>query len=234
MDVSSGSDRTDIGWIEWFCDLDGHEFLIEIDEDYIVDNFNLYGLKPMIKHYDQALEMILSKEAPDSEDFNNAEYLTVYESAMDLYGLIHARYITSPKGLAIMREKYLMGTFGNCPRVKCKRQYALPIGTSHKLNESRVKVFCPRCQEIYTPKYGSIDIDGAYFGPGFPFALMQAFPELMLDDGPEQFIPQLYGFKIFGMRGSHYEYKYDNDGNFLNQKEVIEILNNKRTDAYDR
>jgi hypothetical protein len=56
----------------------------------------------------------------------------------------------------------------------------------------------------------------------------------MSDDGPEQFIPQLYGFKIFGMRGSHYEYQYDNDGNFLNQKEVIEVLNNKRTDAYDR
>jgi casein kinase II subunit beta len=141
MDVSSESERSDIGWIEWFCDLDGHEFLIEIDEDYIVDNFNLYGLRPLIKHYDQALEMILSKEAPGSEDFNNAEYLTVYESAMDLYGLIHARYITSPKGLAITREKYLMGTFGNCPRVKCKRHYVLPIGTSNKLNESRVKVF---------------------------------------------------------------------------------------------
>jgi casein kinase II subunit beta len=130
-----------MGWIEWFCELDGHEFLIEIDEEYIVDAFNLYGLRNLIKNFDAALDMILGREVPDSENFNNAEYLAIYESAMDLYGLIHARYITSPRGLAIMREKYLMGTFGNCPRVKCKRQYTLPIGTSNKLNESRVKVF---------------------------------------------------------------------------------------------
>jgi len=40
---------------------------------------------------------------------------------MDLYGLIHARFILSPKGLAMMREKFLMGGFGTCPRVLCKR-----------------------------------------------------------------------------------------------------------------
>jgi len=34
---------------------------------------------------------------------------------MDLYGLIHARFILSPKGLSMMREKYLMGGFGTCP-----------------------------------------------------------------------------------------------------------------------
>ena len=38
---------------------------------------------------------------------------------MDLYGLIHSRFIVSPKGLAIMREKFLNGIFGVCPRVLC-------------------------------------------------------------------------------------------------------------------
>jgi hypothetical protein len=33
------------GWIQWFCSLEGHEFLVEIDEDFIKDGFNLYGLK---------------------------------------------------------------------------------------------------------------------------------------------------------------------------------------------
>jgi hypothetical protein len=59
---------------------------------------------------------------------------------MDLYGLIHARFILSPRGLAMMREKYLLGTFGTCQRVLCERQLVLPIGLSEELSTSRVKV----------------------------------------------------------------------------------------------
>ena len=41
-------------------------------------------------------------------------FLEIYQSAMDLYGLTHARFILSPRGLAMMREKFTLGTFGNC------------------------------------------------------------------------------------------------------------------------
>jgi len=57
-----------------------------------------------------------------------------------VYGLIHSRFITSPKGLALMREKYLLGRFGVCPRVLCERQNVLPVGMSEELRTSRVKV----------------------------------------------------------------------------------------------
>ena len=40
----------------------------------------------------------------------------------------------------MMREKYLLGTFGNCQRVLCERQLVLPIGLSEELSTSRVKV----------------------------------------------------------------------------------------------
>ena len=33
------------GWIQWYCSLEGHEFLCEIEEDFIKDNFNMIGLK---------------------------------------------------------------------------------------------------------------------------------------------------------------------------------------------
>jgi len=33
------------GWIEWFINVEGHQFLCEVDEDYIRDSFNLYGLQ---------------------------------------------------------------------------------------------------------------------------------------------------------------------------------------------
>lgn len=48
-------------------------------------------------------------------------FLEVYQAAMDLYGLIHARFILSPRGLAMMREKFLLGAFGMCQRILCDR-----------------------------------------------------------------------------------------------------------------
>ena len=46
--MSSGEDSYDAmedSWIEWFCNLKGHEFFCEVDRAYIEDGFNLYGLR---------------------------------------------------------------------------------------------------------------------------------------------------------------------------------------------
>jgi casein kinase II subunit beta len=90
------------------------------------------------------------------------------QQAKELYGLIHARFITSGKGLALMRQKYLNSVFGNCPRILCDKQNLLPIGLSEELKYSRVKVFCPNCEEVYKPRQKCSEIDGAYFGSSFP------------------------------------------------------------------
>lgn len=45
-------DESSNGWVSWFCELDGHEFFVEVDEDYITDSFNLYGLKNLIPRYE--------------------------------------------------------------------------------------------------------------------------------------------------------------------------------------
>lgn len=65
--------------------------------------------------------MILSPECPDDEDLEDEKFLEIYQEATDLYGLIHSRFILTPRGLAMMREKYLLGKFGVCPRVLCER-----------------------------------------------------------------------------------------------------------------
>lgn len=98
------------------------------------------------------MQMILRCDSPDSEDLNDPHFLEIYQSAMDLYGVIHARFILSPHGLAKMREKFMQGAFGTCPRVLCERQHVLPIGVSEELSTSRVKVYCPRCHDVYLPR----------------------------------------------------------------------------------
>ena len=85
--------------------------------------------------------MILSSDSPDSEDLCNPNFLEIYQSGMDLYGLIHARFILTPRGLHIMRTKFLNGVYGACPRVLCDRALVLPIGMCEDLSISRVKVF---------------------------------------------------------------------------------------------
>ena len=123
----------------------------------------------------------------------------------------------------MMKEKYLLIAFSYCPRVLCERQNVLPIGVSEELSTSRVKVYCPRCQDVYIPRQKQLDIDGAYFGTSFPHIFLKQFPDL-IPKGPAKFVPKIYGFKIFGMRGSKYELKFDYQGKPVNEDEIRQVL----------
>ena len=126
---------------------------------------------------------------------------------MDLYGLIHQRYILTRKGLLKMRVKYHYSMFGICPRLLCDKQEVVPIGMDEELSISRVKVYCPKCEDVYLPRMKFVDIDGAYFGKSFPIIFFQTFPELVPDEAKKLYIPKIFGFKIFGQVGSKYENK---------------------------
>lgn len=36
---------TEGGWVQWFCSLEGNDFFVEVDEEFIKDQSNLYGLR---------------------------------------------------------------------------------------------------------------------------------------------------------------------------------------------
>ena len=173
--------------------------------------------------------MILSPDTPESEDLKNQNFLDLYRSAMDLYGLIHARFILTSKGLQMMREHFTKNVFGSCPRILCDRQPVLPIGVSEDLSIARVKVYCPKCKEIYVPRMRFVDVDGAYFGCSFPHIFLQTFPDYIPKDPSIPYVPKIFGFRLFGKKGSKYKGKYLNNNN-----EIVDIENNENEKKNDK
>ena len=112
------------------------------------------------------------------EDSLTEEQQEIVESAAEmLYGLIHARFIITNRGMHSMYEKYRLAHFGRCPHVFCQGQPVLPVGLSDLPRNYTVNVFCPRCHGLFFPKSTrQANIDGAYFGTTFPHLYLMTHP----------------------------------------------------------
>ena len=209
-------------WIYWFCRLRGNEFFVEIDSDFIKNEENLVGI-----NCDKFIKILLG-EKPSLKELTSRQNIEDLSEIREIYGLIHKRFINTPLGLGLVREKFLDGVYGYCPRLLCNKQVLLPVGLSEDMRYSQVKVFCPLCQEVYKPRdifYGYLtgkkvykfDLpDGVFFGTSFPQTFLLNFPDLdprIINS--EKYIPKLYGFRIFGKYGSKY---YTKDQKELDKK----------------
>lgn len=191
-------------WIHRFCTKLGNDFFCEVDKDYVKDPANLVSLDEEVTCFMQAINLILDK--PQGEDFVRLSKIpyqssvldkTVAKTAEHLYGLIHARYILSEKGCKKMLHKYQKGDFGHCPRVLCSNANVLPIGLSDQPGEGMVKIYCPKCCEVYEPRQLKYCyIDGAYFGTSLPHMLFMVYPEQRPSQATENYVPKLYGFRL--------------------------------------
>jgi len=157
----------------------GNEYFCEIDEEYLTDRFNLTGLNTEVQYYQYALDLVTDVFDFDCDDDMREQ---IEKSARHLYGLVHARYVVTTRGLAKMvrptplpssptnasffcplpcrrqltyplqLEKFKKSDFGKCPRVMCESQPLLPMGQSDVPNTSPVKLYCARCEDLYNPK----------------------------------------------------------------------------------
>jgi len=184
-------------WISWFLSSKGNEYFCEIEEDYINDRFNLTGLNTEVNNYSLALDMIMDNLDDEMQDDDRTN---LEAQARILYGLIHARWIITARGLQKMFEKYKKADFGRCPRVLCQQQPLLPVGLADNPFQQTVKLYCGRCEDVYSPKsqrHGSID--GAYFGTSFPHMLFLVYPGMI----PPKSVPQdATNLLQAGVRGS--------------------------------
>lgn len=191
---SSTSSEEESGWIATFLQRKGNDLFVEVNVNFICDTFNLTGLDSTLSHFHDALDTILDQEVDIESD---SEHQIVENEAEVLYGLIHARYLLSKQGMAEMRHKYQYRHFAPCPRYLCKGQSTLPVGISDEPRRGSVKLFCPRCEEVYRPGQARHEmIDGAFFGTTFPHLFFVTFPELKPQRTESMYIPRVFGFKL--------------------------------------
>lgn len=87
----------DDNWIEWFCKMDGNHFFVEISHEFLKVKMNLFGLEREFPNYDEYLEIIMSKEAPNSEIMTE-EYMEKMGKIKELYGILHKRFLYTSLG----------------------------------------------------------------------------------------------------------------------------------------
>eukprot|EP00656_Telonema_subtile_P024674 TRINITY_DN2684_c0_g1_i2.p1 TRINITY_DN2684_c0_g1~~TRINITY_DN2684_c0_g1_i2.p1 ORF type:complete len:223 (-),score=59.05 TRINITY_DN2684_c0_g1_i2:291-959(-) len=211
MSDSSSSDYSDEeSAIEWLLAQPGNHLLVRVDEDYIEDSFNLYGLNKIIPNFRDTLRLLLTT-AEDAEICMEDDWIGPgYQSLLDLYGLIHARYILTTPGLNKMRRKLQNSAYGTSPNFPEER--VLPMGISDCLRAAPpVGYNITRGEVVPMPSWGD-RLDGAYFGTTSHNLLLMLNPSLhgpqgwplkgTLHPNNTEFTPKIFGFKVRRPDGS--------------------------------
>lgn len=72
------------------------------------------------------------------------------------------------------------------------------IGLSDEVGADTVRIYCPRCTEVYVPPAGTkgAAVDGAYFGTGLPHMVFMTRPEYTPLRFNDRYVAKLYGFRV--------------------------------------
>ncbi|KAK8830061.1 Casein kinase II subunit beta [Blastocystis sp. ATCC 50177/Nand II] len=178
-------------WIEWFCSLHGNEGVCIVPQDFICDQFNLTGLRKTIDNYEDAFDVLTGRIQ------NDKKIDKIAKSVIELYSILHQRFVASDEGLECVKSKYDDHVYGVCPRYYCNECHLLPVGLSNEPGRHIVKYYCPCCKDIYVPSdKRESTLDGCFFGPSFPMEFLIHYPECVPREPIRVYEPKLYGFSI--------------------------------------
>ena len=180
-------------WIRQFC----HQnvWFAAVDADWAADWFNQYGINKSFDEFESAIELISDRHSDDWPKFSEEKITQIHQQALRIYGLLHARWICQPRGMAQMKEKYEQGVFGKCPRFGCHGTKVIPMGQTLTYRRHSAKLFCPKCYDIYRAPPEFV-IDGAYFGPAFPHMFLSEYGQFDKHKDFKPFEAKAFGFKI--------------------------------------
>jgi len=156
-------------WVYSFCELPGHELYLKVPTQFLLDPVTQNSVAetlPMGSCNIEILDLITSGELDLSSPLQ--------KRAKRYYDIFHSLYVVSPLGLHDLRQKFEQAYFGQCPRVFCSGAALLPvinnfdvfkyaffyvqhfaydqIGLHDKPKKNTVKLFCPKCRDLYHPQ----------------------------------------------------------------------------------
>uniref|UniRef100_A0A1I8JNZ2 Casein kinase II subunit beta n=1 Tax=Macrostomum lignano TaxID=282301 RepID=A0A1I8JNZ2_9PLAT len=182
-------------WIAEFCDRPGNEFFCKVDEDYIRDRFNLTGLGTALL-LDGPEQLDLASDDPQLETLQRSaellyglihvRFIMSVQGMPQMVAKVDAGPLWSlPPCLLRKKQRFyllvsdfqvflclLVSDFQVFRRVPVPvggaiSRCSVPVGLSDIPGEATVKVYCPRCMEVYVPNSSRhLHVDGAYFGTG--------------------------------------------------------------------
>lgn len=199
-------------WVDYFLSKKSSKLYVRIDEEFICNSFNLFGIRKRVDNFTDACNVI-RRNVSDLDAYGSRRD-AIEKDAEKVYGLLHARFLLTRNGWDLMLQKYNQkDLFPKCPRVFCRNCPCLPYGVSEEPGREKVKMFCPNCYDIYNIDDPDItDIEGAYFGPSWIHMFLQKYPDLIQrEPAVRVYVPRICGFKIYHPDGSEEEDEYDSD-----------------------
>lgn len=172
-------------WVLRFMNKRQNRYLERIQDSFIQDRFNFYGLKEKVENFEEAYLAI--QDQKPSKNFNSESML---------YLLAHQRYIFTKTGADNVLDRVLNKEYGVCPRFGCKDIPLIPIGLSNQIGKAYTLTYCHNCNNLFQPKGSLKKLDGAAWGVGFAPFLVLTYPYQFEKKPYREYIPKIFGFAV--------------------------------------